>query len=133
MTSRSESYEKNSFVTVSAIVPDGYRFTGWTENGEVVSTKLNYTFIINSDRELVANFEEITYTVNITINPVGIVTKTGSGTYTYGNRVTITATPTEGYRFLNWTENGNVVSTEAEYSFIITSNRNFVANFELLE
>lgn len=132
MTSGSGSYERNSFVTVSAITPNGYRFTGWTENGEVVSIKPNYTFIINSDRELVANFEKSTYTVTTSVNPTGAGTTTGSGTYTRGDNVTVKATPSVGYEFVNWTENGNTVSTEAQYSFIITSDRNLVANFDTI-
>ena len=43
---------------------------------------------------------------------------------------TLTATANEGYTFVNWTENGTVVSTNATYSFTVTSNRNLVANFE---
>ena len=41
----------------------------------------------------------------------------------------MTATANDGYTFANWTENGNVVSTEANYSFIVNGNRNLVANF----
>lgn len=132
MTSGSGSYERNSFVTVSAIAPDGYKFVKWTENGETVSTKPNYTFIINSDRELIANFEENTYTITTSVNPSEGGSTTGSGTYTYGYNVTVNATPKTGYRFVDWTENDIVISTNAKYSFIITKDRNLVANFSLL-
>jgi hypothetical protein len=43
--------------------------------------------------------------------------------------VTIVATANEGYKFLNWIENDEVVSEESEYSFTITSDRELVANF----
>jgi uncharacterized repeat protein (TIGR02543 family) len=36
-----------------------------------------------------------------------------------------------GYTFVNWTENGNVVSTNPQFSFNITSNRSFIANFSV--
>ena len=130
ITSGSGSYERNSFVTVSTIVPNGYKFTGWTENNNIVSTKLNYTFIINSDRELVANFEENTHTVTTSVNPTGAGTTTGSGIYTRGDSVTVNATANSGYNFVNWTEDGNVVSTNSQYTFTITNNRNLIANFE---
>ncbi len=35
--------------------------------------------------------------------------------------------------FLNWTENGEVVSTDNPYSFELTSDRNLVANFVMVE
>jgi hypothetical protein len=41
------------------------------------------------------------------------------------------ATPNEGYSFINWTVNGAVVSTEAEYTFTVTESALYVANFEL--
>lgn len=132
MTSGSGSYERNSFVTVSAIAPDGFRFLNWTEDREVVSTKLNYTFIINSDRELVANFEENTYTVTTSVNPTGAGSATGAGTYTRDQNVTVKATPNIGYTFVNWTENNNSISPNQQHSFTITNNRNLTANFEKL-
>ena len=35
----------------------------------------------------------------------------------------------EGYVFIHWTENDEVVSTETTYSFTVTSNRTLVASF----
>ncbi len=42
--------------TVTATTNTGYTFTGWTENGIVVSGDLSYSFPAISDRDLVANF-----------------------------------------------------------------------------
>ena len=41
----------------------------------------------------------------------------------------VTATPNDGYKFVNWTENGVVVSTENPYTFEMTTDHNLVANF----
>ena len=49
--------------------------------------------------------------------------------YYQGQTCFVTAVPNDGYDFLNWTENGEVVSSDAEYSFTVTENRNLVANF----
>ena len=46
-----------------------------------------------------------------------------------GTTVTLTATPKNGYSFLNWTVNGEVVSTYRIYTATITANTEFVANF----
>ena len=56
---------------------------------------------------------------------------TGGGTYESGTLCTVTATPNEGYCFINWTENGNVVSTDASYNFVVTSDRQLTAHFAL--
>ncbi len=70
--------------------------------------------------------------VNITAvaNPENAGKVTGAGTYKENGIVTLTATANEGYKFVNWTENGNLVSKEAEYLFMATNDRNLVANFE---
>ena len=70
-------------------------------------------------------------TVAVSPDKAGIVT--GAGLYEVKDAVTVTATANPGYKFVNWTEEGKVVSEEAEYTFVIKSDRNLVANFELLE
>lgn len=59
-------------------------------------------------------------------------TVTGAGNYQEGATATLTATPDEGYKFVNWTKGGVEVSTEATYSFPVTENVELVANFEAL-
>ena len=49
-----------------------------------------------------------------------------------GATVTLTATPNEGYEFVNWTVNGKFVSTENPYTATITTSAEYVANFEVL-
>ena len=51
------------------------------------------------------------------------------GTFVHGETCTVTATANEGYTFVNWTEDGEEVSTESAYSFEVTGERNLVANF----
>ena len=69
------------------------------------------------------------YSIEATPNPAEGGTVTGQGNYNSDATCTLTATPNEGYVFNNWTENGTVVSTDASYSFTVTSDRTLVANF----
>ena len=64
-----------------------------------------------------------------TANPAEGGTIEGAGSYQTGENVTLKATENEGYIFLNWTENGEIVSNEYEYTFVVESARNLVANF----
>ena len=59
-------------------------------------------------------------------------TVTGAGTYEEGKTATLTATPAEGYQFVNWTVGEEVVSTENPYKFTVTADVALVANFELI-
>lgn len=72
------------------------------------------------------------YNVSVSANPAHGGTVTGGGTYVEGSTVTLTATAKNGYTFLNWTKNGAVVSSNTTYSFTLTGDVAYVANFEAL-
>ncbi len=57
----------------------------------------------------------------------------GAGTYEEGEEVTVYATPEEGCEFINWTEDGQEVSTDAAYAFEVEQDRELVANFSKIE
>lgn len=125
------TYNQGQSCTVTATANNGYTFTNWTENGMVVSSQASYTFTVNNNRNLVANFQmqPQNYTITVSASPRDGGTVTGGGSYQQGQSCTVSATPNTGYTFTNWTENGNVVSTNANYTFTVTGNRTFVANF----
>ena len=71
-----------------------------------------------------------TYTVTAGAFPRNVGTITGAGEYAEGAMCTLTATQAyDSTRFLNWTENGTVVSTENPYTFAVTGDRALTANF----
>ena len=127
------NYQIGQSCTVTATANSGYTFTNWSENGTIVSTQPSYTFVVNGNRTLVANFQALpqNYTISVSANPTNGGTVTGGGTYQQGQQCTVHATANTGYTFTNWTENGNVVSTQANYTFTVNSNRTLVANFTL--
>jgi hypothetical protein len=55
-TSGGGSFDPGASVTVSASPNSGFVFIDWNEGVNVVSTNSSYTFIINNDRILTANF-----------------------------------------------------------------------------
>jgi phage anti-repressor protein len=52
------TYQYGESCTVSAMANEGYIFTNWTKNDEVVSDSPNYTFVVEEDCTLVANFSK---------------------------------------------------------------------------
>ena len=58
------TFAAGSSRTVTATANSGYTFANWTESGSVVSSSASYTFTLNGNRTLVANF---------TVNPPGSV------------------------------------------------------------
>ncbi len=78
---------------------------------------------------VVAEPEPVVYNVTVTAENG---TVEGAGEYEEGKTATLTATPAEGYEFVNWTVGEEVVSTENPYSFVVTADIALVANFELI-
>lgn len=125
------SYDYGATATVTATSNIGYTFANWTENGVVVSTQPEYSFTATNDRTLIANFSLGNYFINVTSEPYNSATIIGGGSYMYGDTVTVSAIERQGYEFVSWTEDGNVVSTYANYSFIVTRDRSLVANMSI--
>ena len=67
--------------------------------------------------------------ITVTVNPTEGGTVTGTGYYEGGTLCTLTAIPNEGFSFVNWMENGTIVSNDNEYSFVVSGDRELVANF----
>lgn len=79
--------------------------------------------------ELNNGFVNNSIMINALPNNAAYGSVTGGGVVNYNESVTLTATPNAGYSFVNWTEDGNEVSTTAIYSFPATTARDLVANF----
>lgn len=122
-------YQFGESVTVTASPNPDYNFMEWRENGEQVSINTSYTFIVNQDMDLMAYFQGDTFIVTAAANPADGGNVSGAGEYAYGDLVTMTATEINDYEFINWTENGSVVSSDEIYEFEITANRDLIANF----
>ncbi|PID56712.1 MAG: hypothetical protein CR986_10040 [Ignavibacteriae bacterium] len=126
----SGGYKEGQEVTLKAIPNTGYKFVNWTENGISVSTDSIYIFTANKNRNLTANFAPKLYQISATVNPQGAGVVNGAGSYYYKNQATLNARPNSGYKFVNWTENGNEITTEPTYVFEVTKARNLIANFQ---
>lgn len=71
-----------------------------------------------------------TYSISISASPTEGGTVSGSGQYEESATATVTAVANEGFRFLEWTEAGTQISTEASLTFTVTNDRTLTAIFE---
>ena len=82
------------------------------------------------DKVELLNAGNISYNLNITVNPDYSGTVTGIGTYLSGQTVMVKATPNLGYLFNGWIQGSNVISPDLEYAFIMPGNNvNLTASF----
>ena len=123
------NFMEDESVTIKATANTNYKFVSWTENGVVVSTNPEYSFVASANMNLVANFELETYNVTVQVVSGNMGTIEGAGIYSHGSEVTLTATAKDGYAFVCYMENEEVVSNNETYTFIVNSNRNLVVKF----
>lgn len=97
-------------VQVTAIPSEGYVFLSWS--GDVSSEENPLMLTLDDDTAVFANFylnaEEHTLTVSEASG--GVTDPVGSGVYSQGTMVEVTATPDAGYVFDSWS--GDVISSD---------------------
>ena len=72
----------------------------------------------------------VNHVITVSANPAEAGTVTGGGEFEETDEITVKAVANEGYEFVNWTENEEEVSTDAEYTFAVLADRVLVANFK---
>ena len=112
-------------------VPESSIFVGWELNNQIVSKETEYVTTISNNSLYTAKFEKKAYYIKILAGEGGTIKGNDHPRVIYGETLTLTASANDGYVFVNWTVNGEIVSTDAEFTTEpIYSNINFKANFE---
>lgn len=115
------NFNEGTSITLTANKNFGYNFTRWVDgNGAEVSTANPYTFTINSNATLIAEYTAVeTYTLSVNVNgayglgdysisPAG---KDGAfSVYEKGTNVTITALENDIVKFSNWSNGSTAIS-----------------------
>lgn len=92
------------------------------------STNAGQSFSVSYDINVSDDAITTPYTVTLS-KGTGISSVSGNGTYNSGTSVSISATPSTGYKFVNWT--GYSTSTSNPLTFTIGQNRSYTANATL--
>ena len=106
---------------IKALPITGHHFTHWSD-GDSNATR---TISVIQDTVLTAYFEINSYQLTVLPNDSTLGSVTGSGVYTHGTQVTVTATPAQGVRFDRWNDNTLLKS----YTFTLTNNKQLIAVF----
>ena len=116
----------------SITIPNGttagnYYLFFWADGGQVVTESNENNNFATIQLSVTASTQ--TYSISTSSNPIAGGITSGGRSYSVGQQATLVATSNSGYTFVNWTENGNSITTNSSYSFNVTGNRNLVANF----
>jgi len=122
-------------IEIAAVADEGYKFSNWTSNNVVISSANPLTVVLLRDTNLVANFvaENVElFEVQITIEPSAGGNVSGAGTYEENEPATLTATANEGFEFVNWSVNGDFLSSENPLIITVTQDTVITANFNFV-
>lgn len=115
----------------------GFRFLGWYENEERISEKSNFNYTMPAhDANVVAKYE---YDPSVPADPAmpdtttyyllqTVINPEGAGSfnrhdrrYAAGASVYLNTYNNTGFRFINWHQNGNIVSESSSFNYKILS------------
>ncbi len=120
------TYEEGTSVQLTATPQPGWSFTGWS--GSLTGTDNPVTVVMDGNKSVTATFAAIPYTVTINIVGSGTVTRDPEkATYSYGESVSLTATPALGWTFAGWS--GDAGGSDNPASLSIDSNKTVTATF----
>ncbi|MCL2651326.1 MAG: InlB B-repeat-containing protein [Candidatus Azobacteroides sp.] len=125
----------SGYVTLPVATRTGYTFTGWytAASGGTNTGTGGVAYTPTADITLYAQWIIIPmptyYLISTSSSPEEGGSTSGGGNIVSGINCTVSATANSGYSFVNWTENGAEVSTNTDYQFEVSANRNLVANF----
>ena len=122
-------YEKGVTVELEAIANEHYQFVNWTKGVEVLSAENPYSFTVQEDVTITANFAELPkYTITVQANNATMGSVEGGGTVYVGESVEIRALPNLGHAFIKW-DDGN---TSAIRTVKVDGNKTYTAIFQAM-
>ena len=125
-------YNYGDVVTLKANPYSGKEFINWTRNGTEISENPEYTFTVNGDINLEANFSNLLFLVSTISNPTIGGNISGAGYYYFNQTATLQAECNEGWQFLNWMENDEIISQDSVINLEVSSDKQITANFAIV-
>ncbi len=124
------TYVIDTFVRVTAVPDNGWKFNGW-QGALAGQGGTSPGLTMDTDKAVNAVFVQepvVRYTLTVSIvNPAGGTVTPMSGTYDEGTSVTLKATRTPGWRFVGYS--GDEASSFDELSFTMNADKNITATF----
>ena len=118
-------------VILTAIGNEGWKFTGWYEGENLVSTENPYRFECEGDAKYEARFEEVSYTITLSSGEGGTVSPSGEQSVKHGADLAVTITADAGYVIEDVLVDGESVGAVESYTFEeVESDHSLEASFK---
>jgi len=114
-----------------SVSPGTYNYTVTKTGFETYSGTIVITTAPVQQLDISLTYLRFNVVLDVNIEEAGNVS--GGGEYHYGETAEINAYANEGYYFLHWLENDQMISTSESYSFAVFENRNITAVFDEIQ
>jgi uncharacterized repeat protein (TIGR02543 family) len=128
-------YTPNTDVRVRVQPASGYLFTGWAGDVANAGRDPAITVRMNTNKSIIANFEQQCYSLSIGVTPNGggqvtavTAPNCGSTGYLPGTNVVVSAYAATGYTFKEWSDAST--ATVSPVTIAMSENKSLTANFE---
>jgi len=119
------TYLEGATVQLEATPNTGYTFTSW--GGDATGTDNPLTVMMDANKEIVANFSIITFTLSVISVNGDVVKNPEQLEYNFGENVELTATPNSGYAFDSWS--GDATGSTNPITVLMDQNKTVTANY----
>ncbi|MDX9941299.1 MAG: InlB B-repeat-containing protein [Bacteroidales bacterium] len=127
----SGTYDHGQVAIISTNQPNGYTFLYWKEGENIFSANPSFQAVITGDRQFTAHFSVNQYEVTLEADPEAGGQVSGGGVFDFGTEITVTAETAEGYDFGGWRQDGQLVSSNSSYTFVVEEETELVARFNI--
>lgn len=136
--------EAGTRVSLSTSPNTGFAFVRWEDSeGNVLSEQRSFSYVMPAHNEtVIARFtyspgnpgepdEPTEYAqVKLSVSPPDAGSVSGAGKYAVGSSISLRTSGNTGFRFQNWTRDGEIISTQSSFSYEVRSGENYlVANY----
>ena len=130
------SYALGETAHIQAFADEGYVFSGWSGAGAYDANSSSTIVEMNENRSLTATFvlqPAETYSLELESSPSQGGRTSGTGAYSYGETINISAVALPGYVFEEWIGQGIASPNEPDTSVVLSGNFYLFAKFKPLE
>jgi uncharacterized repeat protein (TIGR02543 family) len=121
------TYDHGTNVELTATPSTGYHFVDWA--GDTTSSITPVTVTMDGNKTVTANFAINTYTLTVNATNGTVAKNPDQPTYDYETTIELTATPSMGYHFIDWT--GDAAGSVNPITVMMDGNKSITANFGL--
>ena len=126
------TYEEGETVTLTSTPSQHWLFNNWSGDGSGSSSTVTIT--MDRDKNVVGNFSERLYPLNITVIGEGSVEEEviqSKSEHTFGTLVQLTPNPSNGWKFVEWS--GGVTSSDEVVTVTVDGEVNVTVTFERID